>query len=164
MPNYCNNKLRIEGPDEVLDQLAASVADSDCEFSFETIVPVGEGQNCVDIWGTSGGPYDLQVKRVPGELVFEFESSWSPPEEIVDVLAQNWRELIFELIYVEPGCGSFGSQYFKNGRQVHWLQAGAGAGASDGEMREFLESEWPELASKWWEEEVEEEEAAAAAA
>lgn len=75
MPNYCNNKLRIEGADEVLDQFTAAVADSDCKFSFEKIAPVKKGQDCVDRWGTSGGPYELEVKRVPGELVFEFESS-----------------------------------------------------------------------------------------
>jgi hypothetical protein len=48
--------------------------------------------------------------------------------------------LIFALTYAESGAGR---AYDENGRQLHWLDAGCDMGATDHEMREFLESEWP---------------------
>jgi hypothetical protein len=153
MPNYCYNRLRVEGPDEELDNLVIAVDaggdDPDDRFSFEKILPVPRGADEGELWGTTS-LYDLKVERTRGELFYEFESSWDPPCELIHHLARSWPGLVFELVYVEPCTGRFGSRYFERALSHRWSDIGLQWSNDDSEMRDFLESEWPELARKWW--------------
>jgi hypothetical protein len=154
MPNYCHNRLRAEGADDMLDAFVVAVADGEKKLSFEKIVPLGNGEDAVDAWGTTGGPYCLEVRRSRGEIYYEFESSWAPPAELVAAVAALWPDLIVELTFVDPGSGAFGSRYYAEGSFRHSIGGRSGWSASDDEMRDFLEDEWPELAKKWWDDEA----------
>jgi hypothetical protein len=162
MPNYCHNLLRIDGEDEVLDQLAVAVADSasddPCErFSYARIVPVAEGEDEGAAWG-SCSLYCLEVVRRSRELNYEFQSSWDPPMAVIETLATQWPTLTFELVWVEPLTARWGTRFYREGARQHWNEGGSsGSNDDDWEMRSFLEGEWPSLAEKWWEDDFEDE-------
>lgn len=158
MPNYCHNRLVIEGSDDELDKLVVAVADPSSDersdrFSFARIVPVGEGQDEGDAWGSTG-LYCLKIKRSSGQVVYEFESSWDPPSAIFDALAAQWPGLTMEVVYVEPLTGRYGTRFYRGGVRQRWNEGGCWSfGDDDYEMRAFLYGEWPQLAEKWWGEE-----------
>lgn len=164
MPNYCHNLLRIDGEDEVLDQLAVAVADDsspdpDHRFSYVRILPVVDGEDEGEAWGSTS-LYCLEVKRKwrGSGLVYEFQSSWDPPIAVIDRLAEQWPALTLELVWVEPLTSRWGTRYYSAGTRQRWNEAGfSGFNDDDWEMRMFLESEWPELADKWWDGDVEDE-------
>jgi hypothetical protein len=155
MPNYCHNRLVIEGPDEEVAKLVAAVADprsedADDRFAFARISPVDEGEDEAEAWGSTS-LYCLKVVRTAGEVVYEFQSSWDPPCAVIRALAEQWPALTFELVYIEPLTARYGTLFFRDGGRQRWNEAGSGGfGDDDYEMRCFLDGEWPELAKKWW--------------
>ncbi len=163
MPNYCHNRLRIEGPDAELDKLADAVADPasldldrcfsfqdlDRCFSFQAIVPVEDEKLRGEAWGSTS-LYSLEIDREPGELIYEFESSWDPPLAVIEALAAQWPELTIEFVFVEPGTARYGSQFFRSGALQNWFGSHGDRGHGDSDMREFLEDSWPRLAEEWW--------------
>lgn len=158
MPNYCYNRLTIDGASDDLDKLAAAVRDEtshdpDDRFSYAKIRPVADGEDEGEAWGSTS-VYCLKTEHVDGELVYEWESSWDPPLKVVYALAAQWPELRFEFVYCEPGTGRFGTRYLADGVRRSWSDdAGMYWETGDDEIREFLEDNWPALASKWWDEE-----------
>jgi hypothetical protein len=164
MPNYCHNRLVIEGADKELDRLARAVADPTSEdentrFSYARIAPLVGGEDEGEAWGSTS-LYCLKVLRSRRELVYEFESAWDPPCAVIDRLAQAWPGLTFELVFVEPLTDRYGTRYYKEGARTHWNEVSGSRywSGDDSEMRHFVESEWPELADKWWGDEYEDEE------
>jgi hypothetical protein len=176
MPNYCYNRLEIDGADDELDALAKAVAiegsdDPNDRFSYGQVIPIPVGSERDEdddeetFWGTTS-LYCLEVKREQGELIYEFESSWNPPEQVVAMLSLRWPDLRFNFTYCEPLTGRYGFRHLRNGGKSGCWSDGATLwwdGGDSGEMRNFLESYWPQLAAKWWsKDEGEDEEEAAA--
>jgi hypothetical protein len=156
MPNYCYNRLRVEGPDGELEKLAAAVADPgrndpDSRFSYAQIMPLADGGDEGKAWG-SPSLYCLEVSQGRGELVYKFESSWDPPSAVVAALAAQWPDLVLEHVYIEPLTGRYAREVYERGSCYQW-PFGGGYSNDDADMRAFLEDEWPELAREWWDEE-----------
>jgi hypothetical protein len=157
MPNYCHNRLRIQGPDAELRKLRRAVADAeskdkDDRFSYAKIVPVAAGEDHGKAWGSTS-VYCLKIHRSSGELVYEFESSWDPPLAVVAALARQWPALTLEHVFVEPCTGWYGSRYFAAGG-IRYCDMAPGLGCDDDDVRAFVECEWPELAAKWWDDDA----------
>lgn len=161
MPNYCHNRLRVRGTTGELQQLVAAVADAESadandRFAYHEFIPnVGE-EEWYEIWGSSA-VYCLKVTENPGEVIYEFESPWDPPLDVIEHLAGLWPALAFEFIYVEPLTFRYGARSYCDGERSAWTDAGlsgwAGGGLLDNTdrwMRAFLEYAWPELAAEWW--------------
>jgi hypothetical protein len=158
VPNYCHNRLRIRGATEELQKIVVAVAsaeseDPDDRFSFEAILPVEDED---DDWGRES-VYCLNVCSNPGEVVYEFESSWDPPLDVIEYLASIWPTLEFEFVYAEPLTLRYGAHTYLGGKQRCWADAGMSGwdesglfGHAERWMRAFLEYAWPARAAEWW--------------
>jgi len=62
---------------------------------------------CVDKWGTKWNCYSGSVNTDSidtGELVYHFDSAWSPPVGVIQAAAEHFDTLEFRLEYAENGC------------------------------------------------------------
>tara|TARA_B100000767_G_scaffold87776_1_gene84322 strand:+ start:217 stop:738 length:522 start_codon:yes stop_codon:yes gene_type:complete len=114
MPNWCSNTLLITGDTSTLVQLKA-VIEQDSEGLLEAIAPIGEydRETAISKWGTK---WDVSTEGLEytdngdGTSTIEgyFDSAWSPPEEAIHTLIQDWDSCYIELTYFEPGMGFVG--------------------------------------------------------
>jgi hypothetical protein len=51
------------------------------------------------------------------EVVYDFDTAWSPPLKWLEKVAKDFPELEFSIMYYEPGCGFAGERCYK-GEQV----------------------------------------------
>ena len=116
MPNWCGNRLSINGLTETQqNELVEAIL---AEQLLETFIPVPEdvedySYRC-DAWGTKwdvGGEVEFNGE----ELVAYFNSAWCPPIEGLDTISRLFPEASFRLAYDEPGMAYCGVTYFNNG-------------------------------------------------
>lgn len=71
---------------------------------------------CIAHWGTKWGDCDTElIDQDEENLLFRFETAWSPPEAAIDQIARDWPYLIFYLTYEEEGMGFEGFAKWING-------------------------------------------------
>lgn len=125
MPNWCNNKLTVFGPETELDRFKKQAVGSppwgkppDVEMTalnFHSLVPIppdviaaGYGQAGEDWeranWGCKWGACSVELVD-QGHLEYEFDTAWSPPVLFLSKLAPKWPMLTFILDYEEIGVG-----------------------------------------------------------
>lgn len=122
MPNWCNNKLTVENAtEEFCDYLR------ECGFSFNKIVPVEQDQENVEkqvseqvsAWSTKWDLDEDEQSQVAFELiennVVYFDTAWSPPLNVIEVLSEKFPTMDFRLDYCELGCWFAGTFYASNG-------------------------------------------------
>ena len=54
-------------------------------------------------WGTKWDCYDLSIDEDEQELTLEFNTAWSPPEEICHALKERFEDASISWFYDEPG-------------------------------------------------------------
>lgn len=129
MPNWCENKLKVQGPANEIARLkeTASSGEREEEFSFDNLLakpkeidaapydPVGynwERKN----WGVKWGPIESNLQNETSELlIYSFLTAWSPPIRGILSISKNYPELTFTLYYEEPGNAFMGRSIIKNG-------------------------------------------------
>ena len=129
MPNWCSNRLTIEGDDAELERFYhANKHESDrSALSFERLLPrpteVNDdksGWSAVDWsnehWGTKWD-VDANLERGPGHLDYSFDSAWGPPKEWFRAVARWWPQLTMRLWYAEGGC-DFGGYESRKGDEL----------------------------------------------
>lgn len=62
---------------------------------------------CIKNWGTKWGICNPVLQSVMGErdLIYDFESAWSPPCPVILEMSKKFPELEFQLRYFEGGSG-----------------------------------------------------------
>ena len=120
MPNWCENNLTVRGPEEEIKRFLDGIKVSsdkdgdnqldilDCLYPQPEELENASGGPKNDWgrkhWGTKWGDcYTDLVKKDPENLLFYFESAWSPPVEGFTKVAKDFPELLFYLTYEEPG-------------------------------------------------------------
>ncbi len=127
MPNWCNNTLRVFGPDEEVIRFKEQAAGyspwtpiKDQErnaLNFHSLVPVppeilaaGYAPAGFDWertnWGCRWGACETQLMdEWEGHLCYVFDTAWTPPIPFLEQLARQWPTLKFLLDYEELGMG-----------------------------------------------------------
>ena len=142
MPNWCENRLTVEGAKKVVQQfkqLAKPKGDkADSDLSLASLYPVPEGvyqgdlgpeeskrygKNnwrdwCITHWGTKWDADARLTSELVDFLVYEFESAWSPPVAWLKKVARDFPRLRFTLIYDEPGMGFEGKAIADQGKLI----------------------------------------------
>lgn len=69
-------------------------------------------------WGTKWEVEMLCSSQTDEQLVFTFDSAWSPPCELLDKVAKMFPKLRFVLSYEELGNGFIGANSWHNGEEL----------------------------------------------
>ena len=137
MPNWCNNTLRIFGPEgDVRRFKEQSIGYSPWTtteeqkrsvLNFHSLVPIPprvlaagysdagcewELRNWGCKWGSSSPEL---VDEMDGHLEYAFDTAWAPPIPFLSKLGPQWPNLIFVLNYEEMGMGFTGIAKVKSG-------------------------------------------------
>lgn len=130
MPNWCNNRLQVLGPKEDIARFkqqatghspwltAEDMANTPAsEFNFHSLLQVPEeivrsgkaaaGEEWQRAhWGTKweGDNVEL-VDHWETQLIYGFDTAWSPPIELLQTIGPQWPTLTFLLDYEELGMG-----------------------------------------------------------
>jgi len=115
MPNWCDNSARIEGPVDLMYDLAKAI-ERDEMLSFMAPLPTDEWEygTAIDMWGTkwdtgsSDGYIDHNVED--GVIEVSFQSAWGPPIQAYDTFLEKNPEVTITAYYYESG-NDFGGIY-----------------------------------------------------
>jgi len=73
---------------------------------------------CVEKWGTKWNAYDCTVgKTGDGEVQYTFDTAWSPPLPVLDVLAAKFPDLHFRLAWTDEGDNVAHRVYWSDGKR-----------------------------------------------
>ena len=141
MPNWCNNNLRITGPQNKLKKLSKAAKDGKL---FEYMVPMptelrdteagpdaktkAEKQKrarlvakygsenwyewALNNWGTKWDIAETYQNEIIGDtLHLAFDTAWGPALEAYDTYHSNNKDISLEGYYYEPGCDFMGVWY-----------------------------------------------------
>ncbi|MFA5696723.1 MAG: hypothetical protein WC917_04795 [Bacilli bacterium] len=140
MPNWCNNILTVKGEEDEIKHFELTAKKDDQELSLEKLYPcpipiekespetnIEKIANKLDYkaedwyeWNTNnwGTKWDIKDATMDGneyELIYTFDTAWSPPIKAIKNFSENFPSLVFILEYDEPGGGSKGLAKIKNG-------------------------------------------------
>lgn len=125
MPNWCMNKLLVEGEKEDILYFAKHVSGTNGILDFEKAMPVPDDcikvrDWCTENWGTKWTPTceatpteDEELYRVFKDEIF-FDTAWTPPIEFFHAMSKQFPKLNFHLYFLEIGCAFAG--------EVEWVQ------------------------------------------
>ena len=126
MPNWCENKLIVVGPENEVEKFAFSFnnpaheAIAHATFDWRVWMPLPEGIEASDFWGTRG--IDTSIATTPKEFktsleedllpnvplkIYQavFDTAWSPPLPVIKKMIKEFEQLAFALDYKESGAG-----------------------------------------------------------
>ncbi len=134
MPNWCHNQLTVSGPADEVKQFketavghspwlsAAEVGrEKPDPLNFHSLFPVPEelvkaGYNEAayhwerDHWGCKWGAREIQIlDEWSGGILYQFDTAWVPPLELIEHVSKDWPQLTFDLEYEECGIGFKGA-------------------------------------------------------
>jgi hypothetical protein len=145
MPNWCNNKLTIYGTEHALTSFMTAAATPESKFSMGVFfplpeelantsspnrAPVEEQERLKEKYGAAdwydwalanwGCKWDFSVESMSedleeGEVEFDFDTAWGPPDKFMERLAAEFPSLTFVHMYAESGMGFGGMVTYKNG-------------------------------------------------
>jgi hypothetical protein len=127
MPNWCENRLKVEGKRKGQDAFLTECFSKDTRgrvfLDFEKIVPLGESgedwyEKCRNNWGTKWNTMDCDIKDDGASLTVWFETAWSPPIPVMEALTKKYTTLSFTLEYSEGGVGFRGIFEGKDGETI----------------------------------------------
>ena len=103
MPNWCDNKVRIEGPVDKIYDMAKAVEE---ERLLQYLVPVEQGYHTqIEAWGTKwdiSEPY-MEHNVEDGVIEASFMTAWGPPDTAFDTYLMNNDDVTIENYFYEPG-------------------------------------------------------------
>jgi hypothetical protein len=138
MPNWCDNHLRVTGPNEDVEKFRLQAVghspwdtppegEKPCVLNFHSLVPVPEavlkaGYELAGYdwelknWGCKWGACQADLVDDNGcELVYGFDTAWSPPLAFLEHASKQWPSLTFILEYEESGNAFKGLTKAANG-------------------------------------------------
>jgi len=173
MPNWCDNILKITGPEAEVARMRKEIR-GQSEFDFETILPTPPGiagssssSSSLSVmpdwfdWRTSaagwGTKWEVDIsdeEKLEDGFIWYFHSAWSPPEGIVFQMSRMYPALRFELCYAESGSYFAGSLIIDCSRVVEDIDLDSRSGSN--ELYQFV---LERMGQDWksWEEEMEQE-------
>lgn len=111
MPNWCENRLTVRGDKIELEKFmerAERIEDKNKEaLTLNNFVKRDEEnwyQDSLDKWGTKWEISGAVLQSSANELIYQFDSAWSPPTEWLTSVIEMYPTLEFELRYREDGC------------------------------------------------------------
>jgi hypothetical protein len=132
MPNWCSNHLTVKGEHAEVQRFKVQavghspwetppVDEEPAALNFHSLVPVPADvlqagyENAgydweLNNWGCKWGACSADLVEDNGhELLYGFDSAWSPPIAFLKHLGKLWPNLMFLLEYDEPDMGLSGS-------------------------------------------------------
>jgi hypothetical protein len=127
MPNWCENELRVSGHPDHVDEFYLDNKTDDEELSLKQSVAAPESldydkewyQWNLNNWGTKWDLKDVRMDKFEAEIVYYFDSAWSPPEEWLQCVANKYPLLQFHMQFSEGGCDFWGVREYDGGELVH---------------------------------------------
>jgi hypothetical protein len=114
MPNWCENKVTISGPEAERERFRRAVKGPDregnsCDLNFDKLVPVPDGfyetdqwwEFCNSRWGTKWLPLSMDVTVNEGSLSYQFDTANSPALAVFEEAAAQFPLLIFDYAWAE---------------------------------------------------------------
>ena len=103
MPNWCDNKVRIEGPVDKIYDMAKAVEE---ERLLQYLVPVEQGYHTqIEAWGTKwdiSEPY-MEHNVEDGVIEASFMTAWGPPDTAFDTYLMKNDDVTIENYFYEGG-------------------------------------------------------------
>ena len=128
MPNWVRNKLFIHGPTEKVKQCTLDIASDTEHISFHKILPrpkdIGDDWYdwSVENWGTK---WDVTETYEDENGYICFDTAWSTPVEIFNLLSEKCTDLIFEVEYADEDLGNNCGMYkLQNGCELVFIMYG----------------------------------------
>ena len=134
MPNWCSNELLIKGNPKELAKLIKKVQITKAEetenhseslFSCHRVIPrpvdeVDWYNWNVNNWGSKWDLCDVTLNGEIGdkEVIYQFESAWSPVVSVIETLAKEFEKLSFTYSFYETGSDYWGEIEYKKGEIV----------------------------------------------
>jgi hypothetical protein len=139
MPNWCLNRLQVNGPPDTVAEFLAATSDHEGFLSFDKLVPMpvdlrdaANGDQwydwSIEHWGTKWDtvgaepvladpitPHDPDTPVGCTQIHWDFSTAWAPPSPWLATTAPSWPTLTFHLWYDEPGMGFAGLDAFAGG-------------------------------------------------
>lgn len=124
MPNWCNNQLLIQGDSKTIVEFVNAVTlpnefqQDETYAILESLYPTPKDVdvyewNC-EHWGSKWADCNtfMVSSELDNEVIFVFDSAWSPPLEGIAFIASMFPTLEFFLSYDEPNIGFYGNTTF----------------------------------------------------
>jgi len=127
MPNWCMNRVEIFDTKENMEKFKEYVSDGDSLFSFQKIKPMPEelentrspsGEPNVDLinkygvdnwydwctnnWGVKWDVGDVELEEGEDYLTYNFDTPWGPPNEIYNIIREEFPDINLSWFYDEP--------------------------------------------------------------
>lgn len=137
MPNWCYNKVTIDGFSLDLKNFVSKVENYDNGETISllrTFIPMPaeyetlEGYNsggyewCINNWGSKWAESSVQIEGNffgnTGQIIFQFDSPWNPPEEGYRKISELFPRLTFIHYWDEPGLQFCGISVTIGGEQI----------------------------------------------
>lgn len=114
MPNYCANKLTIEGDFNERDKFIKEMIVEEDRLELANIIPCEYNyDDPLRYWGTKWGCFNANVEHDENNTIINFQTAWCPYNETVQkVMSKIYSKLKFKLLYAESGmefCGYYES-------------------------------------------------------
>lgn len=123
MPNWCSNRITIDGPAADLDAFMKAVTNSEGKISvLDSLVPRPEGIEdwyawSLDNWGTKWAD-DMMLGNAPDdseEIILIGDTAWAPPVDGYRQASALYPLLRFTMTYDEPGMCFLGAAVVQAG-------------------------------------------------
>lgn len=137
MPNWCYNRVVIDGPTITLRVLTGRAAANDSEKTnsfLRTLIPIPkefttiEGYDshgydwCHENWGTKWAESSIEMSGEnfgdTGQITYSFDSPWCPPLKGYQKISEMFPELTFIHYWDEPGMAFCGIRVTKAGEEI----------------------------------------------
>jgi hypothetical protein len=131
MPNWCDNRLTVTGPERSLINFREAAKSGGEPFSLEPFLPLPEELEPNDYHGdqwhdyriaTFGTKWDVSDARLEAQgsdsLEYYFTSAWGPPDNAMQNISREFPDLRFGLWYEETGAYFRGEVIYQNGEVV----------------------------------------------
>lgn len=110
VPNYCENLLEIEGPEEDVKAFRILCQIDDGVINFNALIPIPEHVEmgsrrdwCVANWGTDRWE-DFNIREEAAtRLIADFATPWAPADKVYREMARRFPRLRIEISAVEEG-------------------------------------------------------------
>jgi hypothetical protein len=70
---------------------------------------------CISNWGTKWNAAEVTMENLEDEVIYSFDTAWSPPVPIISKLAQKFKKCRFTLEYWERGAAYQGTLICEDG-------------------------------------------------
>jgi hypothetical protein len=110
MPNWCDNKVKLEGPVDKIYDMVKPFRDNQLLQHLVPLEPEWDYDLAINTWGTKWDVSDAEVSHNVEDGVIEgyFLSAWGPPTEAFETYMLENPDVIINHSYYEGGndfCG-----------------------------------------------------------